>query len=62
MEECGDLMWYMSVALDALGYDYKQVMDRNIEKLSARYKNGFTKEAAVNRDLETERDILESTH
>lgn len=62
MEECGDLMWYMSVALDALGYDYKSVMERNIEKLSARYKDGFTKDAAVNRNLDAERDILEKTH
>jgi NTP pyrophosphatase (non-canonical NTP hydrolase) len=62
MEECGDLMWYMSVALDALGYDFEKVMERNIEKLSARYKGGFSKNAAVNRDLDTERDILEKTH
>ena len=62
MEECGDLMWYMSVALDALGYDYEKVMARNIEKLSARYKGGFSKEAASNRNLDIERDILEKTH
>ena len=55
MEECGDLMWYMSVALDALGYDYESVMSRNIEKLSARYKDGFTEDDAVNRNLGKER-------
>lgn len=61
MEECGDMMWYMSVALDALGYDFDTVMARNIEKLSARYKGGFSKESAVNRNLNQERGILEGS-
>lgn len=60
MEECGDLLWYMSVALDSLGYDYKDVMNRNIEKLSARYGDSFNKEGAVKRNLERERSILEN--
>ena len=60
MEECGDLMWYMSVALDALGYDFEKVMNRNIEKLSSRYKIGFSGKEAVERDLGSEREILEN--
>lgn len=35
------------------------VMQTNIDKLKARYPNSFTKDAAVNRDLDIERKILE---
>lgn len=59
MEEVGDLFWYSVVCLDAIGYEIDDSMKRNIEKLSARYKGGFTQDKAINRDLDKEREILE---
>lgn len=48
-----------ALALNALGSDFGSVMERNIEKLKARYPDKFTEDKATNRDLDTERKILE---
>jgi hypothetical protein len=37
-----------------------KICEINIKKLQARYPEKFTTEKAVNRDLKTERTILES--
>ena len=58
-EELGDLLWYIAIAMDELGTDFEREMERNIEKLRARYPEKFTKEKALERDLEKEREILE---
>jgi NTP pyrophosphatase (non-canonical NTP hydrolase) len=59
MEECGDLLWYIALALDAAGYTMEEAMERNISKLRARFPNRFTEEDALNRDLDAERRTLE---
>lgn len=60
LEEFGDLDWYKVYGLSVLGYTNEQCQDRNIEKLESRYKQKqFSEAAANNRDLETERKILE---
>lgn len=46
--------------VEILGSDIRNICKINIEKLQARYPEKFTTEKAVNRDLETERKILES--
>ena len=38
--------------------DFEAILDTNIAKLKARYGDKFTSERAINRDLETERNIL----
>lgn len=58
-EELGDLMWYVAIACDTLGVSLQEVMEKNIAKLKARYGDKFTEEAALNRNLEKERTILE---
>lgn len=58
-EEIGDLMWYVAILCDAIGVKMEDILDKNIEKLSSRYPEKFTTEAALNRDLEKERKILE---
>lgn len=59
LEECGDLLWYCSIIMDALGASYQEVMQTNIEKLAARYPDKFSEESAINRNLDVERSILE---
>lgn len=59
-EEMGDIFWYMAILADVLGVSFDDIQDKNIAKLKARYGDKFTAAAALNRDLETERKILES--
>ena len=59
-EELGDLLWYVSIAMDELGTNYDAEMQRVINKLKSRYPEKFTEEKAENRDLKTEREILEA--
>jgi NTP pyrophosphatase (non-canonical NTP hydrolase) len=58
-EEMGDLFWYLAIVSDELGVKMEDVMERNIQKLKARYGEKFSEEKAENRDLNTEREILE---
>ena len=58
-EEMGDIMWYIAIACHALDTDLSTVMDVNIAKLRARFPNKFTNEAALTRNLDKEREILE---
>lgn len=59
LEECGDVLWYIAVALDSCGYTMEQAMERNIFKLKQRYPDKFTTDKALNRDLDAERRALE---
>ena len=59
-EELGDSQWYGAIACDALGTTFEAEQERNIAKLTARYPEKFTEDKAINRDLATERGILES--
>lgn len=43
----------------AYDIDFEQMLEININKLKARYPEKFTEEAALNRDLEQERNVLE---
>lgn len=59
MEEMvGDLGWYAAVFMDEYKIDPYQPYENVINKLRARYPNKFTQEAAENRNLEAEREIL----
>lgn len=59
IEELGDLMWYVGLACSELGVSLDEVMARNNAKLAARYGDVFTEQAALNRNLDVERKILE---
>jgi NTP pyrophosphatase (non-canonical NTP hydrolase) len=39
--ELGDICWYLSVACTALNISLEEVLVMNVEKLSARYPEGF---------------------
>lgn len=58
-EEVGDIMWYLSNLLSIMNIDFEDVLETNANKLLARYPDGFSKDKALNRDLELERSILE---
>lgn len=36
-KELGDVLWYVSLAADAMGFTLDQIMDMNIKKLEARF-------------------------
>ena len=59
-EEIGDLMWYVALICSACNFDLSDIMEKNIEKLRARYGEKFSEERAINRDLNKERKILET--
>ncbi len=58
-EEIGDQFWYLVNFARVNGIDLEEQLGVNISKLMARYPEKFCKIAAVNRDLEKERAILE---
>ena len=49
INELGDIMWYVAVAAERLGFNLSEVMEINIEKLKKRYPNGFEVEKSINR-------------
>jgi NTP pyrophosphatase (non-canonical NTP hydrolase) len=52
IEELGDVAWYLAVCCEGLGVSLEEVMERNIEKLRARYPEGFDKARSINRNDE----------
>jgi hypothetical protein len=60
-EELGDSDWYKAIAHDELGTDEGLTRLAVIQKLMKRYPGKFTSEAALDRDLAVEREVLEST-
>jgi len=41
IKELGDVMWYIANAANALDVDLEEIIQKNIEKLEARYPHGF---------------------
>lgn len=60
LEELGDLLWYVALALRALSSNFSEVFDMNIRKLQKRFPDKFTEERALERDLDAERAELEA--
>lgn len=53
-KELGDVAWYLAVSADALGYSLEQILQMNIDKLRARYPDGFEAERSLHRASEDE--------
>lgn len=49
VEELGDVAWYLAVCAEALGVTLEEVLQANIDKLKARYPEGFDKARSINR-------------
>lgn len=62
-EELGDIFWYIAGLIRLLGGNPYEIMGINIDKLKERFGDKFSEEDALNRDLDSERSILErGTH
>ena len=48
-EECGDVLWYMSIVLESVGSSFEEVMKMNHDKLEKRFPSGFTERDARER-------------
>ncbi len=48
-KELGDVAWYLAVSAEALGYDLETVLQMNVDKLKARYPDGFEIEKSLHR-------------
>ena len=48
-KELGDVLWYLAVMADGLGLSLDQIARENIEKLRARYPEGFSEVRSLNR-------------
>ncbi len=58
-EECGDLWFYMTELMAAIGTNIFDIMKMNVAKLKQRYPDGFNIQKSVDRDTDQEREILE---
>jgi len=59
VEELGDIMFGVGLMADQLNVTLEEIMGANSAKLRARYPSGFSKEDALNRNLDVERAVLE---
>lgn len=48
-KELGDVMWYIALICHTCGFDLDKVMQMNVDKLKARYPEGFNVDKANNR-------------
>lgn len=48
-KELGDLLWFIAEFCTSQGWNLEDVMSLNIEKLKARYPEGFSTEKSLNR-------------
>ncbi|MDF2615414.1 MAG: MazG nucleotide pyrophosphohydrolase domain [Sedimentibacter sp.] len=47
--EIGDICWYIAMVCESAGYDLDEIMQMNVDKLRARYPEGFDVVRANNR-------------
>ena len=48
-KELGDVAWYLAETAYVLGYPLEEIFRMNLEKLSARYPDGFSTERSLHR-------------
>ena len=48
-KELGDIAWYLAVGAYAIGLDLESIFRMNIEKLKARYPDGFSTDRSLHR-------------
>lgn len=50
IKELGDILWYCAITAHALDIKLSDVMKLNVEKLRARYPDGFSSDRSINRE------------
>ena len=48
-KELGDISWYLAVGAYSIGYDLETILQMNVDKLKARYPNGFSADRSLHR-------------
>lgn len=48
-KELGDVAWYLAISAHALGYTLEEILQMNVDKLRARYPEGFDSELSKHR-------------
>lgn len=48
-KELGDIAWYLAISAYAIGYDLESIMRMNVDKLRARYPDGFDIDHSIHR-------------
>lgn len=48
-KELGDIAWYLAVGAYAIGYNLETVLQMNVDKLKARYPDGFSTDRSLHR-------------
>lgn len=48
-KELGDVLWYVAMICRSFGWDMNRIMQMNIDKLKARYPDGFDVKLSANR-------------
>lgn len=51
IDELGDVMWYIAITAAGLGVNLDDIMQHNVDKLWARYPNGFDAERSIHREV-----------
>lgn len=49
-KELGDVMWYMALMCESFGFDLNEILQMNVDKLKARYPEGFDTVRANHRE------------
>lgn len=50
-KEVGDVMWYIALICESFGFSLDTIMQMNVDKLSKRYRDGFSVYEANHRNL-----------
>jgi NTP pyrophosphatase (non-canonical NTP hydrolase) len=59
-EECGDILWYLAIIFDEMGWTFNEVGSFVISKLQQRYPDKFDASKAINRNVAAERTFMET--
>jgi len=63
IEECGDMLFYVTMMLNSVGATLDDALSMNVDKLIARYPEGeFTPFRANNRDLDKEKEVMNGSN
>lgn len=60
VEELGDVLWYIARGALALGVTMDEIASGNVDKLAARYPEGFSPERSMNRAITPYNDMTDA--